>query len=358
VTSPHAPSFAGWSAAVLAAWPLLDDGAGPQPAVTLPLQPLSGGLINDTYTLGKHYILQRLHPIFAPPVNDDIAALVPQLLAAGVPVPTLVRTASGASHTVVTASDPTAAGCWRLLGRLAGTTLHKLPDVAHARSAAELVGRFHQALLPVHHIFAFTRPGAHNTPLHMQKLQLALQQYPDHRLYRELLPLAAEILQRWQDFGPVPELPVRIIHGDLKVSNLLFSGDKACAILDLDTMAHSSYDIELGDALRSWCNTGAEDDPQPAFATEVFVAATSAWLGVMGPDITAAERQSLARGTLRITLELSARFALDTLVESYFGWNRERYESAGSHNLVRARNQLGLARDIAQHLSHLQALLQ
>jgi hypothetical protein len=43
-----------------------------------------------------------------------------------------------------------------------------------------------------------------------------------------------------------------------------------------------------------------------------------------------------------ISLELAARFLADALQESYFGWNRERFSSAGEHNLVRARGQWSL----------------
>ena len=45
-----------------------------------------------------------------------------------------------------------------------------------------------------------------------------------------------------------------------------------------------------------------------------------------------------------MALELAVRFAADALRESYFGWDAERFESCGHHNLVRARGQLDVAR--------------
>lgn len=345
------------AAHVLPAWGLLDDGDGRVPAQYLSLSPLSGGLINDTFALGKHFVLQRLHRIFAPAVNDDIAALVPRLQAAGVSVPSLVRTANGQTNHVVAVQDEAVDGCWRLLTRLRGTTLHKLPSAHHARSAGRLVGQFHRALLGVDHTFAFTRPGAHNTHKHMATLADALADHPHHRLAAELAPVAREIAARWASFGPLPELPVRIVHGDLKVSNLLFVDETAVSVLDLDTMAHGTLDIELGDALRSWCNRGAEDDHDPVYDAAVHIEALGGWLDVMGDAVTDAERRSLARGALRIALELSARFAADTLRESYFGWDRSRFAAAGEHNLLRARNQLGLARDLERQLPRLEAAL-
>lgn len=345
------------AAHVLPAWGLLDDGEGRVPAHHLPLAPLSGGLINDTFALGKHFVLQRLHRIFAPPVNDDIAALVPILQAAGVSVPSLVRTADGQTNCVVANHAEAVDGCWRVLTRLRGDTLHKLPSAHHARSAGRLVGQFHRALLGVDHTFAFTRPGAHDTHKHMAALAAALAEHPRHRLAAELAPIAHEIAARWASFGPLPELPLRIVHGDLKVSNLLFVDETAVSVLDLDTMAHGTLDIELGDALRSWCNRGAEDEHDPVYDAAVHTEALGGWLDVMGDAITDVERNSLARGALRITLELSARFAADTLRESYFGWDRSRFPAAGEHNLLRARNQLGLARDLERQLPRLEAAL-
>ena len=357
MTSATAATSSSVATHVLPAWGLLDDGEGRVPASHLAVAPLSGGLINDTFAVGRHFVLQRLHRIFAPTVNDDIAALVPQLQAAGVSVPSLVRTANGDSCVVVQTGDAELDGCWRMLSRLHGQTLHKLPSAKHARSAGRLVGSFHRALLPVQHTFAFTRPGAHDTPLHMANLAAALAEHPHHRLTPQLAPLAHEIAARWASFGPIPQLPQRIVHGDLKVSNLLFHDDAAVSVLDLDTMAWGTLDVELGDALRSWCNRGAEDDAEPSYDAAIHAEALGGWLDSMGDVASEAERRSLARGALRITLELSARFAADTLRESYFGWDRTRYPAAGEHNLVRARNQLGLARDLERQLPRLEAAL-
>ena len=333
-------------APVLSPFGLLDDGHGPQPAQTLSVARLSGGLINDTFALGHRFILQRLHRIFRPEVNLDIAALTPVLRNAGVPVPTIVLAQSGQPWVEIDDPEHPLAGAWRILTRLPGDTLHRLANAQQAENAGKMVARFHTALRDCPHAFHFTRPGAHDTDAHFRTLAEALAQHPQHRLRAEVADLTSELVDRWQAWGAIPQLPARIIHGDLKVSNLLFSGDEVVGVLDLDTMARSSLDVELGDALRSWCNTATEDDPQPHFDLATYQAARRGYLAGAGAWLTAQEQAAIGPGLERICLELSARFAADALHERYFGWSPEKFATRGAHNLARARNQLALARAV------------
>ncbi len=337
---------------VLQAFPPLRDDPMQPPveAQYLSTQPLAGGLINDTYALGQNHILQRLHKIFSAEVNDDIAALTAPLREAGVNVPTLVLARNGKTYTTVTTEDPRLAGVWRIMNRLAGTTRHRLVNLDQARSAGQLIARFHNALSGIRHKFAFTRRGAHDTDLHLANLRRAVAAHQQHPHIGNVTDYMHELAEMWRSWGPLPVLPQRIIHGDLKVSNLLFEGDVATVVLDLDTMANSSLDIELGDAMRSWCNAGTEDDAAPSFDLGVYLAAMDGYFSSAGAWLTQVERASLPHATLRIALELSMRFAADTLNDNYFGWNEQKFASRSEHNLVRARNQLGLARDIALKL--------
>ncbi len=322
-------------------------------AHTVTVAPLSGGLINDTLAVGDRWILQRLHPIFSAPVNDDIAALTPHLNAAGVPTPTLVRADDGEPCVTMDAPRSAGGGVWRVMARLPGLTLHQLANPDQARSAGALVGRFHSALLPVTHTFAFTRPGAHDTDAHMATLERALTDYPEHRLRADVGALAKEIFALWTAHEGAPNLPLRIGHGDLKVSNLLFRRDatgvlRADSVLDLDTMAWMPMDVELGDALRSWCNRGREDGASASLDQDIFAGALAGYAEHAGTWMTAEERRGITSGLLRICVELSARFAADALRERYFGWDAAVAPTRGEHNLIRARNQLDLARQVAR----------
>ena len=211
--------------------------------------PLEGGLINHTFMLreqGRRIALQRLHPIFAPEVNLDIDAITTHLEKKGMLTPRVLPTRDGSLWT--TAPDRSV---WRGLSWLDGRTVHSVDDPATARAAAELAARFHHAVADLHHTFRFTRPGAHDTPAHLQKLERALDEHRAHQNHQIIAVVGEAILLHASTLQSLPALPTRLIHGDLKISNVLFdeSLTKALALLDLDTMANSTIPIELGDAL-------------------------------------------------------------------------------------------------------------
>jgi Ser/Thr protein kinase RdoA (MazF antagonist) len=307
------------------------------PGVRGALSQSRDGLINDTYFVGDDFVLQRLHPIFTAAVNDDIAALTPVLAAGGVPVPSIVPTQMEATSVALHS------GVWRMLTRLPGRTLHRVETPEQAFEAGRMLALFHSALRGSRHEFAFSRPGAHDTDQHMVTLFDALRGHTDHRLYEYVAPLARSIAKRWDDFGPVPRLPARIGHGDPKISNLLFGeSDAVLGVIDLDTMGWTSVDVEVGDALRSWCNLGSEDVTAPEFDVRVAASALGGYLSG-APWLTDGESASLPRATERICLELAARFAADALNESYFGWDPGKAATRGEHNLMRAQGQFALA---------------
>lgn len=330
------------------------------PALTgQPVTPMAGGLINDTFAVGSDAVLQRLHRIFTPAVNLDIDALVPTLRAAGVPVPALIRTGEGALYVEVEAGPLT--GCWRLMTRLPGRMIHRVTTDAVARVAGQTLARFHDALRSVDHTFQFTRPGAHDTDAHLARLAAVVTCWPRHRLYGPVATLAEALQARWAALGGESAgLPLRIVHGDPKVANLLFEGpDDAptvSAVLDLDTMAWATLEVELGDALRSWCSLSTESDATASFNAGRFEAAVAGYVSVAGPWLLEAELSAFGPGTERIGLELAARFAADALEESYFGWDPTVAPARGEHNLLRARNQWALAESVAAQRDALEAI--
>jgi hypothetical protein len=59
-----------------------------------------------------------------------------------------------------------------------------------------------------------------------------------------------------------------------------------------------------------------------------------------------------------ITLELAARFAADTLNESYFAWDPTQFKNRSTHNLVRASAQLKLAQSYQQQKKAAQTIIE
>lgn len=320
------------------------------------LTPVAEGLINRTFfadAAGDRFVLQWVNPIFGPSVHDDIEAVTAHIARAGLVTPRLVRTRDGALCT-----RDSGGGLWRLLTYLDGTTYARAPSPAHCESAGRLVGRFHAAVSSLVHTFAHRRAHVHDTPRHLGHLADVLAARRDHPLCGEVEPIGREILARASSLPPLAGLPARIVHGDLKISNVLFSpAGEAVALVDLDTLAEMTIPVELGDAWRSWCNPKPEDDLAASFELGYFEAALRGYAEQGRALLTPAERAALPRSVETIALELAARFGADALEESYFGWDRQRFASASEHNLLRARGQLALSRSIATRRAAIEELV-
>ncbi|MBK7154725.1 MAG: phosphotransferase [Sandaracinaceae bacterium] len=308
------------------------------------LEPITVGLINQTWRVdapgGERFVLQRVNPIFTAAVNDDIEAITARVAQYGVLTPRLVHTVSGERC----AQQPD--GVYRLLTFIDGEVVSTLSDPARAASVARLVARFHAALEGFEHRFAFTRPGPHDTPRHLAFLKTTLAEHAAHPRFADVQPVAQAILSHGAALPVLGALPVRIIHGDLKVTNVMFvhGSHEALALLDLDTMAHDTLAAEMGDALRSWCNPLGESDPRAEAGRGALPRCDRSVRGGGRRHAHASKRRAaLPAGLEIIALELASRFCADALRECYFGWDATRFGSRSEHNLVRARSQLSLA---------------
>lgn len=304
------------------------------------VSPLGAGLINQTFLVttieDQRYVLQRLHEIFPAAVNEDMEAVTSHLVERGLATPRLVRTVSG--DLWVDRPD----GVWRMMTYVPGVAVERVESEARALEAGRLLGRFHAALADLDHQFAAARAGIHDTARHLSGLRSALDRHRDHPEYQGVLPLARSILDAAVNLAPLPDLPGRVVHGDPKISNFIFdseSGTGIC-IVDLDTLNRMPLPLELGDALRSWCNPAGEDVSQTGFSISFFRAALAGYGAEAGRMMTPAERACVVEATLAIMVELAARFCADALNESYFSWDATRFASRSEHNRVRAEGQM------------------
>jgi Ser/Thr protein kinase RdoA (MazF antagonist) len=314
------------------------------------VRPLAGGLINRTYLVqrgdGTAAVLQRVSPIFPPAIQDNIRAVTERVAAAGMTTPRIVPAGDGALGVPAAAGE----GVWRLLTHVAGVSFDVVTSPGQARAAGALIARFHAAVDGIDHAFAGMRLGVHDTPRHLARLAEAVEQHPGHRLAGEVRALGADIRAAAAALPPLPALPPRICHGDLKFNNVMFAGtgaaerERAVCLIDLDTVGPLSLAYELGDAWRSWCNRAGEDSTEAELDLAIFGASLEGYRQGWGRPLASAERAALLLSVDWVSLELSARFAADALFESYFGWDASRFAGRGEHNLVRARGQWSLHR--------------
>jgi Ser/Thr protein kinase RdoA (MazF antagonist) len=321
------------------------------------LEPLGGGLINQSWTFdgpGGRGVLQRLNPIFAPEVNDDLAAVTAHLAVRGLTTPRLLETRDGARWV-----DLGEDGVFRAISWIPGSTLPRAGHAAEVRAAAALLGRFHRTLADLDHEFRFRREGVHDTDLHLARLAQLLGTPQDPSLPSEIPALAGEIVQAGARVPLLPALPQRVLHGDPKLDNIRFDerGEEAVCLVDLDTLRRGPLPHDLGDAWRSWCNRAGEDEPEANLDLGFLEAAVQGYAAETRGWITSPEVDALLAGLERISLELAARFCTDAIEDRYFGWDPTRFPSRREHNRVRAAGQFSLHRQVVQHRKPAEAIV-
>jgi Ser/Thr protein kinase RdoA (MazF antagonist) len=321
----------------------------------LSIQPLKGGWINLSFRAlrqdGGDCILQRVNPIFPPAVNADIDAVTRHLHKKGLTTPLVIPTRSGKLWLID--EDDT----WRLLSRVAGETHQTVATDGEAAEAGRVLGSFHLALADYAEPLGAGRLPVHQIERHLRNLRETLSEHEQHRALADVARISEQIFKLADRLQPLPDVDDRLVHGDPKISNVIFSEGRGVCLIDLDTLARTPVALEIGDALRSWCNPVGEDSAEASFSMARCVAALEGYRQGAPGLLSAAEWQAIPDATLSIALELAARFAADALNESYFAWDRQRFDSASQHNLARARAQLALAGSIAGQLPAMRELV-
>ena len=309
------------------------------------VRPFGTGLINRTLLVerpdadgGERAILQKLHPVFAASVNDDIDAVTSHLAHKGLVTTRIIAADDGALSVDDDDGRP-----WRALTFVNGTSVDRVDSPERAFAGAALVARFHDAMVDLHWDYRHVRAGVHDTQKHLAVLARAVAEHRGHRLFSEVQPIAQQIFSA--SLPDLSRLPLVHAHGDLKISNVLFDdAGRGLALVDLDTLGRMSWPFEMGDALRSWTNPRGEDAAACAVDLAIFRATVEGYASVR--SVSADESGALVDGMLTICTELAARFLADALNENYFGWDQARFPQRGEHNLLRARGQWTLAQSV------------
>ncbi|MDJ0682633.1 MAG: aminoglycoside phosphotransferase family protein [Xenococcaceae cyanobacterium MO_167.B52] len=230
--------------------------------------------------------------------------------------------------------------------------LEKVESLSHAKQIGYGLGTFHNLIsdLPVTKL-GDTLPGFHITPNYLQNYyrienNSAINSSIEVDYAKNFIQARVnfiEILETAKEQGLLRLLP---IHGDPKINNILLDRDSknAISMIDLDTVKPGLIHYDIGDCLRSACNTLGEETSnweQVKFDTEIARAILQGYLTVAQEFLTDYDYQYFYDGIRLIAFELGLRFFTDYLAGNvYFKTNYSE------HNLIRALVQFKLTESI------------
>lgn len=320
--------------------------------------PLGEGFINDTFIVetqgdGPKYILQRKnHTIFpdVPSMMDNIVAVSEHiknkvLAAGGDPMReamTVTFTKDGKSYYKDEQGD-----FWAVCLFISeSVTYDRLTSPELAYKGGVGIGRFQSQLADFNKPLAETIKGFHNIRHRFNQWDEAIKNDAAGRVKDlaqniEWIESRRESMLNFWSKVEQGEIPTRVTHNDTKISNILFDnkGEVLC-VIDLDTVMSSTSLNDFGDAVRTYTNTGAEDDKDlenVSMSIQMFKALTEGYLSERKETLTPSEKEWLVFGANYIVYEQVLRFLMDYINgDTYY---RIHYPD---HNLVRAKAQYKL----------------
>jgi Ser/Thr protein kinase RdoA (MazF antagonist) len=149
-----------------------------------------------------------------------------------------------------------------------------------------------------------------------------------------------------EDAKAARKLPLRPMHGDPKIDNIMIDNTtrQAVSIIDLDTVKPGLVHYDIGDCLRSCCNLLGEettDFSAVRFETDLCSEILRGYLAVVGSFFTENDYAFLYDAVRLISFELGLRFFTDHLEGNVYFKAKHR-----EHNLNRAIVQFKLTESI------------
>jgi Ser/Thr protein kinase RdoA (MazF antagonist) len=312
--------------------------------------PFGSGLINGTWKIpvgDDAYILQCINTnIFKSPqaIADNLVSLqtylaqtAPDYIFAA-PLPTL-----NGDYLVIDDSQ-----YYRLLPFIKNShTVDEVSVPAQAFEAAKQFGKFSRLLNDFDaDSLKYTLPDFHNLTLRVNQFKTALKSAAADRLDNA----AAEIkeIEKYEDIADVyrqlvegKQIPLRVIHHDTKINNVLFDADdKGLGVIDLDTVMPGYFISDVGDMMRTYLSPANEEEKDLAkvyILEDNFAAIYNGYMAEMGDVLTSAEKDLFFYSGKFMIYMQAVRFLTD-----YLNGDIYYHTTYPGQNLVRAQNQLSL----------------
>lgn len=233
---------------------------------------------------------------------------------------------------------------------------HSISTVTHAAQAYEAATQFGKFTRLLNHfdagILKYTLTDFHNLSLRFSQLTDACK-----TASRERMELAAEALEDIYGHNHIIHtynklvdenlLPLRVIHHDTKISNVLFDeAGRGLCVIDLDTVMPGYFISDVGDMLRTYLSPANEEETdldKVVVREEFLLAVYNGYMQQMAEVLTETEKKYFLYAGEFIIYMQAIRFLTDFLNNDIY------YHSTYLlHNLVRAKNQLKLLHEYIQ----------
>ena len=340
------------------------------------IQSLGNGNINDTFLVSlddleqTRFVLQRINTnVFRHPqrvmknmyiLTEHVhAKLQNQLQDRRWEIPRVILTKTGQDHWNTGDRD-----YWRAISFIEGSeSFDIIADVFQAQEVGYALGMFHELIsdLPSEQL-TDTLEGFHITPLYLQQYEEILAQNtvkssPEVDYGLNFVRDRAEWCSVLENAKKEGKLPLRLMHGDPKVNNVMFDRKtgKAVSVIDLDTVKPGLVHYDIGDCLRSGCNPMGEEtqDWQTIyFDLELCRGILTGYLAIAKTFLIDNDYAFLFDAIRLISFELGLRFFTDHLAGNvYF---KVKYPD---HNLARALVQFKLTESIENQETQIRQLI-
>lgn len=254
---------------------------------------------------------------------------------------------------------------WRAISYVHGAqSFDTIKDVSHAREVGYALGTFQYLIsdLPIDRL-ADTLEGFHITPRYLLNFDRTFSQngFKYSAEVRHCLGFVeqrrsfAHVLERAREQG---RLHLRPVHGDPKVNNVMIEATtgRAISLVDLDTVKPGLIHYDIGDCMRSGCNSLGEETEQweaVCFDPDIGAAILEGYLTQARHFLTDADYEYLFDSIRLLTFELGLRFFTDHLAGNvYFKVKHPE------HNLQRALVQFRLTESIEAHEADIRNIIQ
>ncbi|MFQ4143410.1 aminoglycoside phosphotransferase family protein [Chlorogloeopsis sp. ULAP02] len=341
------------------------------------VQAFGSGNINDTFLVTldasqeKHFVLQRINTqVFRQPqlIMQNMRFYTEHVhqrlqrtpLSRRWEVPRVLLTKDAQDHW-----KDTEGSFWRAISFIEGSqSFDQMRDRSYAKEIGYALGMFHNLIsdLPPEKL-ADTLEGFHITPLYLQHYEDVLaktspKQSPEVNYCLQFVSdrkIWAHTLENAKAQG---KLPLRLMHGDPKINNVMFDTvtGQAVSVIDLDTVKPGLVHYDIGDCLRSGCNPAGEETKQwesVYFDTELCQEILQGYLSVAKAFLTENDYLYMYDAIRLIAFELGLRFFADYLAGNvYFKVKHPE------HNLARALVQFKLSESIESQEKAIRKIIQ